>query len=122
MFRRILVAIDDSNISQLAFEKAVSLAQACKATLHLLHVLSPTTENVGETPLFAAAEYGTDIYINAAEHYLESWHAVEDKGLEMLRSLAESIESKGIPVPLFAQVSSPGISSAKVNQNRNFVF
>ena len=108
MFRRILVAIDDSNISQLAFEKAVSLAQACKATLHLLHVLSPTTENVGETPLFAAAEYGTDIYINAAEHYLESWHAVEDKGLEMLRSLAESIESKGIETDFTQLIGNPG--------------
>lgn len=108
MFHKILVAVDDSDISQLAFEKAVSLAQACKATLHLLHVLSPTTENVGETPMFAAAEYGTDIYTNATEHYLASWHTVEDKGLEMLRSLVKSIDSEDIETDFTQLIGTPG--------------
>lgn len=109
MFRKILVALDDSDISRLAFKKAVSLAQVYKARLQLLYVLSPATDNIGELPLFSATtDYSMEIYTDAAQHYLESWHALQEKGLVMLHSIAESIESGEIEVDCIQRIGNPG--------------
>jgi nucleotide-binding universal stress UspA family protein len=47
MFQKILVAIDNSAISQQVFDTALSLAKVMEATLMLLQVLSPLE---GDTP------------------------------------------------------------------------
>ncbi len=45
MFKKILVALDSSNMSQIVFERALHLAKTNQASLMLLHVLSGEDEN-----------------------------------------------------------------------------
>jgi nucleotide-binding universal stress UspA family protein len=48
MFNKILVALDDSEASQLIFEQAVELAKANQAELMLLHVMTPFDDSYPE--------------------------------------------------------------------------
>mgnify|MGYP002776996746 CR=1 FL=1 len=51
MFHKILVAIDESQSSQLTIQHAISLASAFKAQLRFLHVLNPTETDFPQYPL-----------------------------------------------------------------------
>ncbi|MDY6940072.1 MAG: universal stress protein, partial [Cyanobacteriota bacterium] len=87
-------------------------------TLHLLHVLSPATDDIGEIPLFAsAADYGMEMYSDAAHQYLKSWHALEDKGLAMLRSLAELATAMGIETDFTQLIGNPGEKICELAQD-----
>jgi nucleotide-binding universal stress UspA family protein len=72
MFQKILVALDNSEIGQLIFEEALSLAKTNHSCLMLLHILSDT-------------EVGSPTFDNLDEH-LKAWERYRQQGLALLQS------------------------------------
>ncbi|MFB2767796.1 universal stress protein [Pelatocladus sp. BLCC-F211] len=72
MFQRILVALDNSEMSQYVFEEALSIAKLTHARLMLLHVLSDL-------------EIGYPKVKNLDE-YLDKWEDYSKKRLELLQT------------------------------------
>jgi nucleotide-binding universal stress UspA family protein len=62
MFRRILVAINDSRYEQMVFEQALSLAQLNQAELMMLHVLEPFSDHYLTGPYQVFSQSTWEIY------------------------------------------------------------
>ncbi|WAL62580.1 universal stress protein [Thermocoleostomius sinensis] len=116
MFQRILVAVDDSPISEQAFNEALDLAKQSKAALLLLHVLSSNGQAGPVVPTLIPYYYPivTDAVI---EQYREQWEAAERRGLERLRSLATQATSLGIPTEFTQNIGNPGPLICQVAQD-----
>ncbi|MEY3299571.1 MAG: hypothetical protein RLZZ597_2831 [Cyanobacteriota bacterium] len=91
MVHKILVAIDQSEISRSVFTQALSLAKATGAVLHLLHVLS--TEEEG-SPITPPPQY-PPIDHRILEDYQHKWQRFEAERLEYLRALEQEAITAG---------------------------
>ncbi|GAB4367432.1 MAG: universal stress protein [Elainellaceae cyanobacterium] len=107
MFHKILVAIDNSEISQIVFAQALALASAIGAELMLLHVLSSEEEGSSNTPMIGV-EYYPELVIEIADMQQKQWAAYENRGLEMLRSYAEQAAAAGVMAEFTQTFGSPG--------------
>ena len=96
MFHKILVALDNSEISQYIFEQAVSLAKATNAEMMLLHVISPL-EDPYINPAFLQPDalYPT-LHTEALNQYLQEWDKLKQQRLDWLRSLAQTATNVGV--------------------------
>ncbi len=94
MYKNILAAIDNSELSKQAFEQALSLAKAFNANLHLLHVISSLQAEYEDTAslAFSGAYYPDTI----DEIVKETWENLEEAGLELLKSLCSKATEEGI--------------------------
>ena len=96
MFKKILVAVDRTDIAERVLERAIALAKAMHSQLMLVHVLSGDDSDVPH-PLTLAP--GLDYYYSNPEllrNYREQWSQYEQEGLERLRWLAAKAHAKGI--------------------------
>ena len=102
MYKNILVAIDDSELSREAFEQALSLAKTFGANLHLLHVLSPLQVEYQDTAslTFSGAYYPDTFY----EVIRERWDNLETTGLEFLKSLYQQATEAGVTTEFTQQI------------------
>lgn len=91
MLNKIVVAIDLSDASKNAFNTAVFLAQKADAKLILLHIIPPPPKD--------------ESLISA---YEEPWQQLEQRGWEMLRSLAQKATTAGINVEFTQDFGNPG--------------
>jgi nucleotide-binding universal stress UspA family protein len=109
MFKKILVAIDNTPNSQPVFEGALSLAQMSQANLLLLHVLSSEEEG---SPLPIPPSLG-DPYAVAAgsevvlESWLKQWEIYESECLKQLQGRAAEANTVGVTAE-FRQVRGSG--------------
>ncbi len=88
MFYKILVAVDNSPLSERVFDEAVSFAKTTGAQLILLHVLSPFDSSYLMNPV--GVNY-PNIYTENIQYYIEASEALKEEGLKYLRSsLAKS--------------------------------
>ena len=83
MYKHILVAIDESDTSDLALREAIYLAKEQNAVLRLVHV-------VDLTPVYLTVE--------TPYPYLEYQKAMEDAGEKILASRATRVREAGIEV------------------------
>jgi nucleotide-binding universal stress UspA family protein len=83
MYKHILVAIDESDTSDLALREAISLAKDQKAVLRLVHV-------VDLTPVYLTVE--------TPYPYVEYQKAMEEAGGKILASRATTAREAGIEV------------------------
>lgn len=102
MLDKILVAIDVSDASKNAFDTAVFLAQTTDAKLILLHIISPPPDD--------------ESLISA---YEKSWHKLEQRGREMLRSLAQEATTAGVDVEFTQGFGNPGRTICDFAQTRS---
>jgi nucleotide-binding universal stress UspA family protein len=116
MFQRILVAVDDSPISEQAFDEALDLAKQSHATLLLFHALSTNSQPGTVVPTLIPYYYPmvTDAVM---EQYREQWEAAEKQGLEQLRSLAAKATSQGVPTEFTQNIGNPGPLICQMAQN-----
>jgi nucleotide-binding universal stress UspA family protein len=106
MFQKILVAIDRSDVSQQTFAAAVELAKTLNAQLMLVNVLSPLEANY-PTPLYSArAAY--PIAPESMQLYVQQWQAVEQEGLEFLKTRTATATAAGIPTEFTQALGDPG--------------
>ncbi|XFA72566.1 universal stress protein [Thermosynechococcaceae cyanobacterium Okahandja] len=98
MYKKILVAVDDTELGELAFQTALDLALHYQAQMMLIHVLSPTNESYPD-PIFTTP-LASGVYVGLHEEvmraYAEQWESFEQKGLEMLRHLTQVATDKGV--------------------------
>lgn len=108
MFHKILVAIDNSEMSQQVFEKAVSLAKATDAQMILLHILSPLDEYY-LNPGFASVECAyPNLYSGSMSSYMKEWEEFEKEGLTWLRSLTNEAIAQGVKTEFTQNLGDPG--------------
>ncbi len=111
MFKKILVAIDNSTISRKVFEAALSLAQSTGASLMLLHVLSLAKQNYRTSLL--ASELGDEpneelMYKSLQETYQEKSQQWEEQGREFLESLSIEAKNAGVDAEFTQTWGKPG--------------
>ncbi|HEY9624003.1 MAG TPA: universal stress protein [Crinalium sp.] len=104
MLKKILVALDNSDMSAQVFEKALSIAKQLNASLMLLHVLSLDEDESLNYPGFYALDYYPGLSPEAMEIYRTQWEAYKQQGLNLLRQRADQASEGGITVE-FAQIS-----------------
>lgn len=108
-FQRILVALDQSHLSESAFSYALDLAQAYKANLKLFHCL--TIEAMGETAMPSVpGEVGhytgliDNVYLSQQIHLQGRAEQIQ----ALLQDYSSMATSQGVSTELEHQVGSPG--------------
>jgi nucleotide-binding universal stress UspA family protein len=101
MFQKVLVAIDDSESSQIVFEQALALAKTNQSKLMLLHVLVPTDEMYAGSPYIGTPS-------SVMDTYLERCHQREQEGTEKLRRLELAANAEGVPTESKYNIGDPG--------------
>ncbi len=108
MFRKILVAIDCSKFSKRVFEEALAQAKAARASLMVLHVLSPDEEDCPDTSGLLNTYYYAGTDREAAEHCQKMWEEFSQKGLEMVKAHAAEATAGGVNTEFTHKPGSPG--------------
>ena len=102
MYHRILVAVDNSELSQQAFKKALSIAQAFSARLQIINVVSPLIAEYQDTASLAFSESFLPDTLN--ETTREEWVSIRDGGLNLLQSLQQQAERTGVKAETIQQI------------------
>ncbi|MEM6445250.1 MAG: universal stress protein [Cyanobacteria bacterium P01_D01_bin.123] len=108
MFRKILVALDRSDMAERVLEEAIALARATNGALMLVHVLSDDDE--GAPPPMAVAP-GLDYYWNNQEfydNYRRQWTDYVETCVEQLQWQAARARGAGLDAEYTQQSGSPG--------------
>lgn len=85
MYKKILVAVDKSTISQAAFQQALELAKALTAKLYIIHVISPLKHEYQDVYSLSFSAY-----IEALDEATrERWETIEQESQELLTSLTQ---------------------------------
>ncbi|OKH22028.1 universal stress protein UspA [Hydrococcus rivularis NIES-593] len=114
MFNKILVALDCSETSKRAFDKALALAEVTNASLLLLHVLSPTDK---EYPAPVDEGMYSSTRRLAWKYYIHKWEEFVQKRFNCLRSLAERANKLGISAEVAQTLGNPGRIICEVARN-----
>lgn len=107
MVHKILVAIDQSEMSSQVFEQAIALAKDTHASLMLLHVLAPFEKAYSSAshPGINGAFFGVS---QTAQRYLEHYKALEQESIEWLRLRAAEAQKAGVEPESTHSVGEPG--------------
>lgn len=116
MFRKILVAMDTSSMSNSVFDEALTLAKAMGASLMLLHVLSPEENNSPNILMFPNLGYYPGFSSGSVDIYQKQWQRLEQYGIELLRSRQEEATKAGITTEFTQNYGSPGRTICDVAQ------
>lgn len=117
MYRKILVALDNSSTSDDLFAQAIELAQATEGALLLVHSLS-TQEETSPLPLSGKLDGiywapGTELDLEA---WRQAWTRYETESLERLRHYAAIANTAGIATEFRQLVGNPATAICKVAQ------
>ncbi|HEY9616312.1 MAG TPA: universal stress protein [Microcoleaceae cyanobacterium] len=107
MFQKILVAIDQSEVSQQAFDEAVALANATNANLMLIHVLSPFGQDY-PNPVFPTDPTYPGLQAEAMRVHLQQWEILEKQGIEFLKARADAAIAAGVSTEFTQSLGDPG--------------
>lgn len=97
MFKKILVALDLSQMRESVFAKALSMAKTHRAQLMVIHVLSPGEEECPVQPDFAMLGYFQPMNDSAVDAYHRCLQEVQRKGIDLLKVCAHTAGRLGIP-------------------------
>lgn len=104
MYSKILVALDESELSRKAFQQSLSIAQAFNAELMLLNVVSPLEAKYQNTVSLIGAGYHGDGTNETAE---AEWQMMVANRLDYLQSLVNEAEDAGIETDLIQEIGQP---------------
>jgi nucleotide-binding universal stress UspA family protein len=116
MFHKILVAIDNSKISQTVSNQALELAVATKARLMLLHVLCSEEDGCPRSPTLTTLEY-FPMESRLFEDYQRNWQTYEKHGLELLQSYADKATAAGVSTEFTQNFGNPGRTICDMARN-----
>jgi nucleotide-binding universal stress UspA family protein len=108
MFKKILVAVDRSDMSIKVFEQALSLAKITSANLMLLHVLSQEEEGSPEALVFPNIDYYPGWNEQSFKLYQEHWEKFKNEGWQMLQSWSAQANTSGVNTEFTQNTGSPG--------------
>lgn len=116
MYRKILVALDNSTSSKALFARALELAQATEASLLLVHSLSNQEESsplpMGKLESIYWAP-GTELDLEA---WRQAWVRYETESLERLRHCAAEANTAGVSAEFRQLVGNPATAICKAAQ------
>lgn len=116
MFERILVAIDNSTVTDQVVDQAIALAQATHAHLTLLHVLSPF-DQAYPSPVFPSIDaVYPSMHGEAVKAYMHHWQIYEEEGLALLRSRFDQVQQAGVGAEMNQAIGNPGRIICEVAQ------
>ncbi|HEY9762676.1 MAG TPA: universal stress protein [Trichocoleus sp.] len=96
MFKRILVALDNSALREAVLAKALAIAGAMEADVMLLHVLSAYEEGSPGIPLRSYHSYYPILDDTSWSLYQERWNKFEKLGIEQLQKDVELATAAGV--------------------------
>ena len=111
MMKKILVAIELSEMSDRVFDEALSLAKAWQAPMMLLHVI--TSEESASPKVVPPGSMVSGYYQISSvsfENFRTEWDAYVNLGVEKLKNYVERAQAEGVSAQ-YTQISgSPGSS------------
>ncbi|MBW4613224.1 MAG: universal stress protein [Desmonostoc vinosum HA7617-LM4] len=119
MFKRILVALDRSEMGQKVFEQALTLAKVTQASLMLLHVLSPDEEGSPYTPMLSNFDYYPGLSSQSFEVYQKNWDRFKNEGIQILQSLCAQANTAGVATEFTQNLGNPGRMICDLARNWN---
>ena len=108
MYKRILVALDHSPLSDDVVKQAITLAKSVEAELHLVHVLSQDEGMRPAFPLMPLPEYCPSLSIKSLELYQEEWKKFQDQTSASLEKHRAEAEAAGLKADCHQQQGRPG--------------
>lgn len=95
--KKILVALDHSEISDVVLKKAVTLAKSLNAQLMLVHVVS-AEESISPRMMPTGSIMGgySEIASVSFERFREEWQAYVNRGIEMLQARVQQASEAGV--------------------------
>jgi nucleotide-binding universal stress UspA family protein len=117
MLKKILVALDRSEMGQQVFEQALALAKATQASLLLLHVLSPEEEGSPNIPTISNFDYYPGLSGQSFELYQKQWDNFKNEGVQMLQSLSAQANISGVSTEFTQTLGNPCKSICKLAIN-----
>jgi nucleotide-binding universal stress UspA family protein len=119
MFKKILVAIDGSEMSHDVFKTALDIAKADNASLSLLHVISFEEQSNLPIPMPTGLEYFQAADNDLLKTYREQWQNYKTQSLDLLKSLADRAITKGINAEFHQIPGGPGRKICEFAQSSN---
>jgi nucleotide-binding universal stress UspA family protein len=108
MFRKILVALDNSPMGEDVFKEAIYLAKATDACLLLLNVVSPSSEYYPH-PFFTYPDMSYPrIDSGAVNLYMEQWEALKREGFDFLKAFCNQAHASGVETEFSLNFGDPG--------------
>ncbi len=108
MFTKILVSIDDSDMTQSVIDEAVSLAKATGGSLMFLHVISLYDNEPLFDPLFMESTIlNSELNNEADKKSLKVWEEFKQGKKNWLGSLCESATSSGVKAEFTLNIGEP---------------
>ena len=107
MFTKILVSIDDSDMTQHVFDEAVYLAKATGGSLMLLHVINPLDEPYIDPLFMQPTILYSELHQETQKKNLSDWEKFKQDKENWLRSLCESATSSGVKTEFTLNIGNP---------------
>ncbi|MBD2593073.1 universal stress protein UspA [Nostoc sp. MBR 210] len=117
MFKKILVAVNNSEIGHHVFEQALSLAKLTNAELMILQVISPFNDEFLKTSTTEIHSRYTSSQSQNVEYYLGEWDKLKQQGVEFLTLLTNQAIAKGIAAEFTQELGDPGRMICEVAKN-----
>ncbi len=114
MFKKILVAIDESAASQRAFTSAIETASALKAELLLVHVLDVFSPSSPERPTISFDSYSIALEKAVQETYQQEWNQFASHCNALLKQRTEETEAAGVETSYEQPYGRPGPAICEV--------
>lgn len=107
MYHRILVALDESQLSQKAFEQSLLLARMFDSELQLLNVISPVEAEYQSTVALASNGYHVNNVQVIEDTTVEARKFTLEHKLDYLQSLVEQATQAGVAAEFVQKIGQP---------------
>ena len=119
MYRRILVALDNTELSGIVLEQAIALAKGLSAKLTLLHVLCSEEGVSPVMPLMPLPDYYPALASTTLDQYQQEWEAFSAKSLANLLEAKAQAEAAGVTTEHVQKGGRPGATICEIAQELN---
>jgi len=118
MFQKILVALDDSDMSHQVYENALAIAQTLGAQLMLVKVLSPLDDGFAEYPI-GLEGFHPGLLEEAMSRHIVNLGKLEEASLDRLKQWVDQGTQQGISVQSTQMMGNPGSQICSLAQSWN---
>ncbi|MBD2666566.1 UspA domain protein [Richelia sinica FACHB-800] len=108
MFKKILIALDRSDMRQDVFKQGLALAKLTSAKLMLLHVLSPEEEGSPDVLIFPNIDYYPGWSEQSFRLYQQQWEHFQQEGLALLQTFSAQANTENVNTEFTQNSGSPG--------------
>jgi nucleotide-binding universal stress UspA family protein len=119
MYRHILVALDNTELSGIVLEQAIALAKGLSAKLTLLHVLCSEEGVSPVMPLMPLPDYYPALASTTLDQYQQEWTAFSAKSLANLVKAQVQAAEAGVMAEHVQKGGSPGATICEMAQELN---